>query len=299
MKIRKNFISLSNEEKNLLADGLNHLWENGRIEYYANIHEDAWFNIHRGPVFLPWHRWFILRFEKELQHYDSRITLPYWDWTRSDSRNLDIEPWKSFFGGRANSGGRFDHWTSFTRAPVPGAPDLGTRSEIFSELFGLDYVFFRGIEFGTHVGGHTWTGSPNHTMASPKSPGDPLFYLHHCMVDRIWAVWQKINQRANQYMLGDLPDYPRYPGSYVALTSAMYSGSLGSSASPRDMLNHHSLGYSYEIDLSTKSMIEHKISSSYPISLNGTLKPSSVKDALFAVGGQRHNFNQGLDALLG
>ena len=30
---------------------------------------------HRGPIFLPWHREFLRRFEKELQ-----MPMPYWKW---------------------------------------------------------------------------------------------------------------------------------------------------------------------------------------------------------------------------
>ena len=74
---------------------------------------------HRGPVFLPWHRWFILRLEQELQSIDARVSLPYWNWARPEARDLDAEPWKSFFGGRDNIGGRFDHW-SYTRDGTDG-----------------------------------------------------------------------------------------------------------------------------------------------------------------------------------
>lgn len=28
-------------------------------------------------------------------------------------------------------------------------------------------------------------------MVVSTSPNDPVFFLHHCNVDRIWATWQK------------------------------------------------------------------------------------------------------------
>lgn len=36
---------------------------------------------HRGPAFLPWHREFLLSFEKALVGHGSSTGLPYWDWT--------------------------------------------------------------------------------------------------------------------------------------------------------------------------------------------------------------------------
>jgi len=35
---------------------------------------------HRGPIFLPWHREFLRRFELDLQKEVSDVTIPYWDW---------------------------------------------------------------------------------------------------------------------------------------------------------------------------------------------------------------------------
>ena len=32
-------------------------------------------------------------------------------------------------------------------------------------------------------------------MCSHGSPVDPTFYLHHCMVDKIWAVWQDCHEQ--------------------------------------------------------------------------------------------------------
>ncbi|KAE9363228.1 Di-copper centre-containing protein [Stipitochalara longipes BDJ] len=44
-------------------------------------------------------------------------------------------------------------------------------------------------DWGVHMGGHyTIGGDPGGDFFS--SPGDPVFYLHHAMVDRIWWIWQ-------------------------------------------------------------------------------------------------------------
>jgi tyrosinase len=37
---------------------------------------------------------------------------------------------------------------------------------------------------------HVWVGGD---MAPATSPNDPVFYLNHCNVDRIWSGWQKIH----------------------------------------------------------------------------------------------------------
>lgn len=40
---------------------------------------------HRGPVFLPWHREFLLRLQKGLSSVNSSVVLPYWDWTAHEA----------------------------------------------------------------------------------------------------------------------------------------------------------------------------------------------------------------------
>ncbi|KAL8754650.1 MAG: hypothetical protein Q9184_005044 [Pyrenodesmia sp. 2 TL-2023] len=45
---------------------------------------------------------------------------------------------------------------------------------------------------GTHTGGHyTWGGDPGFDPYS--AAGDPVFYLHHAQMDRLWAIWQSLN----------------------------------------------------------------------------------------------------------
>lgn len=240
MTCRKNFIDLNNDERNLLAGALNFLFDEGLIHQFADEHEHH-FNagVHWGPAFLPWHRYFLLELEAEMRRFDSRATVPYWDWTRADSRNLDVEPWKSFFGGRNNTGGRFDHW-SYTRAnPAPVGQQLPSLDSVIDEVRRGSFTEFRAMECGSHVPGHNWTGE---TMASTRSPLDPLFYLHHCNVDRLWAIWQLNHAGAAQYTL-DGTGCDRVPEASVPLNDPMIGG-----ATPASMLNHRALGYVYPDD---------------------------------------------------
>lgn len=46
-------------------------------------------------------------------------------------------------------------------------------------------------DLGVHGGGHyALGGDPGHDVAT--SPGDPAFYLHHAMIDRVWWNWQML-----------------------------------------------------------------------------------------------------------
>jgi len=53
------------------------------------------------------------------------------------------------------------------------------------------YEDFRRILEGTpHAAPHNWVGG---TMSSHFSPDDPIFFLHHANVDRLWALWQDVH----------------------------------------------------------------------------------------------------------
>ena len=44
-------------------------------------------------------------------------------------------------------------------------------------------------------------------MADPKSAGnDPVFYMHHCNVDRLWDVWQQANPDVAYTYVGSQSD---------------------------------------------------------------------------------------------
>lgn len=41
---------------------------------------------------------------------------------------------------------------------------------------------------------HLWVGG---NMAPMTSPNDPVFFLHHCFIDKVWADWQAVQRIEN------------------------------------------------------------------------------------------------------
>jgi tyrosinase len=53
---------------------------------------------------------------------------------------------------------------------------------------GSTYATFSSqIEGSPHSTPHVMIGGD---MGGMRSPADPLFMMHHCNVDRLWAMWQ-------------------------------------------------------------------------------------------------------------
>jgi tyrosinase len=51
---------------------------------------------------------------------------------------------------------------------------------------------------GVHGGGHyAMGGDPGRDVF--VSPGDPAFYLHHSMIDRVWWIWQMLSPKKRIY----------------------------------------------------------------------------------------------------
>jgi tyrosinase len=52
-------------------------------------------------------------------------------------------------------------------------------------------------KIGPHGGGHfTINGDPGGDLF--VSPGDPVFYLHHSQIDRLWTAWQNLDLKTRQ-----------------------------------------------------------------------------------------------------
>lgn len=89
----------------------------------------------------------------------------------------------------------------------------------------------------THNRVHLWVGG---SMLPPTSPNDPVFFLHHCFIDKLWADWQAAH-----------PGEPYVPGDGESadldghrLSDAMYPWST----TIADTLDHRAMGYVYDTD---------------------------------------------------
>ena len=184
---------------------------------------------HGNWYFLPWHRAYLFAFEEicrdvalsiplasrrypdqSMDFYYKNFAVPYWDWTanaglpelffaKDSALNVNEDPILNELGGfprRITADDRVSQMQEaifgagnieamlkatsfdvFCSAPAPGIRDNAGGGQ------GL-------LEAQPHNTGH---GAVGGIMGSYLSPYDPIFWTHHCNVDRLWSLW--IEQR--------------------------------------------------------------------------------------------------------
>lgn len=74
-------------------------------------------------------------------------------------------------------------------------------------------------KLGIHGAGHWLGGGPSQMQDFHSSPNDPIFFLHHAMVDRVWAIWQALDSKNRQeaiYGTSTLNDSPPSPEKHLS-----------------------------------------------------------------------------------
>ena len=157
-------------------------------------------------LFLPWHRAYLLYWENFMKDQNGQAVLPWWDWTSDTSHKIGVPA--SFSQPQANG-----QPSPLFSGPVPallsdpprqttrfpGLPaQLPTPDRVENLLALTSFVDFTAQLEDIHDFIHGWTGGmdPN----NPDQGGDmgnvgtaaydPIFWSHHCMIDRIWYLWQ-------------------------------------------------------------------------------------------------------------
>ena len=78
---------------------------------------------------------------------------------------------------------------------APGVPGFELLNQAQTLALGPNYPAFRAMEGTPHGAAHV---SFNGWISDiPTAPKDPLFFMLHANVDRLWALWQWMNQRTN------------------------------------------------------------------------------------------------------
>lgn len=88
---------------------------------------------------------------------------------------------------------RFNTWENVTDL-ILQSQDIAT----FQGVMQADPSYAPTGSFGVHGGGHFTPGSSGVMSDFYSSPGDPLFFLHHAMIDRVWTIWQLLDLPARQ-----------------------------------------------------------------------------------------------------
>ena len=261
MGCRKNLTRLTVAERQAFTNAVNQLRNNGDYDTFVDQHQGAMGHGHGGPAFFPWHREYVLRFEHALQAIDPSVSVPYWDWTSANLNSAGTESfiWRDdFMGGPGQPGtgavitGPFAGWglirSSFDIFAFPG-----TGGTIASYMASTDYTTFRQIE-SPHGAAHIWVGG--FVGDASIAPRDPVFWLIHANVDRLWAEW--INQ--NAATAGFQPFLPISGGPIghnLNDTMWPWNGTANpfgvlpwmvtpEAVRPADLVDHASLGYGYD-----------------------------------------------------
>jgi tyrosinase len=85
----------------------------------------------------------------------------------------------------------------------PGNPSaLPTQNQIENLLNVNQFTDFTNQMENIHDGIHGWTGGNNGTVGGDMgsvgtAAWDPIFWSHHCMIDRLWSLWQLRHGVAN------------------------------------------------------------------------------------------------------
>ncbi len=185
MRCRKNYRDLTDLERNRFVQALLHLKSTGVVDQFANEHETFFhMGIHGNSHFLPWHRDFLRRFEDALRTYHPDITIPYWNSTVDTSTSDPL--WDNAFLGQ------FDGAWGLNRAL--GSDTLPTPAQVQTALAHGTYdAFWPDLETNVHNAPHRWVEGE---MGGLASPHDPVFYLHHCWIDLLYAQWQLLHPAA-------------------------------------------------------------------------------------------------------
>jgi tyrosinase len=220
----------------------------------AKIHAD--FCKHGRLSFLHWHRHYLAFFETICGELigDPDFAMPYWNWSKKggvipapffDTAALNVEHWNDPGVYSSPNWGSVD--TVGKRGLVKGQGLLDDPQRGGS--FTLDTInaikkmptaaLFRArLEGSPHNDGHvvagaTASGKTGH-IGDGLSPLDPIFWLHHCMVDRLWAEWQQSGNTT--------PDPGEsYAGNFVDKSGAPAAAAAGGA------LQIAALGYTYDV----------------------------------------------------
>lgn len=197
---------------------------------FVDLHVDAFdmpnmswgvhtMGIKRGRNFLAWHRQYLFLMEERLRKEKPNVTIPYWD-SVTDRKIPDALTDPTLLSELSVGRSWNPSWLADSR-------DLNAVISFIGSLTGFQSLIEGAVHGGTHnaVGGN---------MARASSPADPVFWLHHAFIDKLWADWQASPN-------GDNP-----PNLQENLMPSTFSTGIPYSIQISEIVNISDLDYSYK-----------------------------------------------------
>ena len=148
--------------------------------------------------FLPWHRLMLHQFEgviREVLH-DEEFTLPYWNPITGNPEDLIVPavfrvPGSTLYDGTrwfwVNGGERIDtlyrDWINLDALNEKFYIDSPNGNLGFNPRLDQNPHFFTHFALGGDMAEFSTVG------------GDPMFYLHHANIDRLWESWNRLGNK--------------------------------------------------------------------------------------------------------
>ncbi len=229
----------------------------------ANIHGPTQFSYkfcpHGNWYFLPWHRAYTLMYERIVRYLTKNddFAMPYWDWTANPTMpEVFLEPNTP----DGNTNWLFVSDPGFMRTWPPSEPmppdvvgpsvlqeilaattfeEFGTSRPAGQDSLDQSWIVCQNcgiqgvLEGNPHNNVHNNIGG---LMPWAFSPRDPIFFMHHANIDRIWAVWNGLGG----------PNSPDPLWKDMTIENNFYNVD-GSFYSPKvsDLFVPETLGYTY------------------------------------------------------
>lgn len=223
--LRKEYRQLSSSERERFHRAIHELKRSGEYDRITHWHSHPEYSggAHSGPAFLPWHREFLKRFEIGLRLIDPSVALPYWDSTLDDQleQPSDTCLFTDQLMGEADAVGNVISGFASSWQTPEGKPRLRREVGLHGRLLNeedirivmsqndvSDVLAYSAPSEGCHKSrdwtcleySHAnvliWVGGEMFQQIT--SANDPLFFLHHAFVDRIWEDWRQQKQPANE-----------------------------------------------------------------------------------------------------
>lgn len=140
--------------------------------------------------FLPWHRMFVYYFENIIRYVakNDSFTLPYWNYSAGQESAKIPEEFRSGVLLKTNRNPGVNSGNPISSdARLDALPSL--RESCYSPQSGVIQGFNLKLDSGLHGNVHVDIGDTTNMGRVPWAGGDPVFWMHHCNIDRLWASW--------------------------------------------------------------------------------------------------------------